>query len=62
VLMRSALENLLALGIPRGVTGPIARGDQGAASRHAAALGGSAGELYAQLGARLTTILAGTEG
>ena len=57
VLMRSALENLLALGIPRGVTGPIARGDQAAASRHAEALGGAAGELYAQLGERLTAIL-----
>ena len=58
VLMRSALENLLALGIPRGVTGPIARGDQSAADRHAEALGGAAGELYAQLGARLTAMLA----
>ncbi|HEY0137713.1 MAG TPA: DUF2520 domain-containing protein, partial [Nannocystis sp.] len=62
VLMRSALENLLALGIPRGVTGPIARGDQGAADRHAQALGGPAGELYAQLGARLTTMLAAAAG
>jgi nicotinate-nucleotide adenylyltransferase len=62
VLMRSALENLLALGIPRGITGPIARGDQSAADRHAEALGGPAGELYAQLGARLTAMLATTAG
>lgn len=59
VLLRSSLENLLALGIPRGVTGPIARGDHEAAARGAAALGGETGELYAQLSARLAAVLAG---
>ena len=58
VLMQSSLTNLLALGVPRGVTGPIARGDYAAAERGATALGGSAGELYMQLSARLAAVLA----
>ena len=57
VLMQSSLETLLALGVPRGVTGPIARGDHEAAARHAAALGGPAGELYALLSGRLAAML-----
>ncbi len=57
VLMQSSLENLLALGVPLGVTGPIARGDHEGAARHAAALGGAAGELYAELSARLAAML-----
>ena len=59
VLMRSALENLLALGVPRGVTGPVARGDVAAVGRHVAALEKPASELYAQLSGRLATVLAG---
>ena len=59
VLMRSALENLLALGVPRGVTGPVARGDMDAVARHVKALAGPAGELYALLSARLAEMLAG---
>jgi nicotinate (nicotinamide) nucleotide adenylyltransferase len=58
VLMRSALENLLALGVPRGVTGPVARGDMAAVARHVTALAGPAGELYALLSARLAEMLA----
>ena len=58
VLMRSALENLLALGVPRGVTGPVARGDMAAVARHVTALAGPAGELYALLSAQLAEMLA----
>jgi hypothetical protein len=41
VLMQSSLENLLALGVPLGVTGPIARGDHegGGAARGGARRG-----------------------
>lgn len=57
VLMRSALENLLMLGVPKGVTGPVARGDTDAVARHVAALEGPTGELYALLSRRLTAAL-----
>lgn len=56
-LMRSALDNLLALGVPRGVTGPAARGDLAAIGRHEQALGGPEGALYRELAARLVALL-----
>ena len=59
VLMRSALENLLMLGVPKGVTGPVARGDTEAVARHVAALDGPTGELYALLSRRLSAGLTG---
>jgi nicotinate-nucleotide adenylyltransferase len=57
-LMRSALDNLLALGTPRGISGPAARGDAAALERHAEALPGEAGELYRTLSAQLVELLA----
>jgi nicotinate (nicotinamide) nucleotide adenylyltransferase len=57
-LLRSALENLLALGVPDGVSGPAARGDLAALERHAAALGGEAAEVYRLLSAQLVRLLA----
>lgn len=56
-LLRSALDNLLALGIPEGVTGPIARGDPQAAAAHAAALPAEAASLYAELSRRLAALV-----
>lgn len=56
-LMRSALENLLALGVPRGVSGAAARGDLAALERHAAALSGPAAELYRSLSGQLVELL-----
>jgi nicotinate-nucleotide adenylyltransferase len=58
-LLRSSLANLLALGIPEGVTGPVSRGDQAAIDGHLAALEGtSAGAIYRALSERLAAILA----
>lgn len=57
VLMRSALRNLLSLGLPRGVTGPVARGDTTMVERHAAALDPEVGDLYARLSARLAALI-----
>ncbi len=57
LLMRAALENLLTLGIPAGVTGPVARGDSAMAEAHAEALGGPVGALYAELSGRLAVLL-----
>jgi nicotinate-nucleotide adenylyltransferase len=56
-LVNSAVGNLMALGIPSGVSGPVARGETEVARRHAAALGGEAGALYRHLSERLATLL-----
>lgn len=71
-LMLGSLENLLALGVPAGVTGPLSRGDTATVAAHVEALrglgdtGAAAGELYASLSARLAELLgpraAGSEG
>ena len=52
-LARSALENVDARGLPRGVTGPIVRGDIGTIRRHLEALDPAARDLYRALGAEL---------
>jgi predicted short-subunit dehydrogenase-like oxidoreductase (DUF2520 family) len=57
VLLRSALVNLEALGIPGGVSGPAARGDRAALGRHTAALEGPASALYQVLSAQLVELL-----
>jgi nicotinate (nicotinamide) nucleotide adenylyltransferase len=57
-LIHSAVGNLMALGIPAGVTGPVARGEMEVAAKHAAALGGQSGELYRTLSQRLAERLA----
>ncbi|MCY1062396.1 DUF2520 domain-containing protein [Nannocystis sp. SCPEA4] len=56
-LLRSALDNLLALGMPHGVSGPAARGDLAALKRHEAALEGEASALYRVLSAQLVELL-----
>ncbi|KIG12061.1 Ketopantoate reductase PanG [Enhygromyxa salina] len=57
-LMLGSLENLLALGIPAGVTGPLSRGDHATVAAHLAALDDDATRsLYAQLSERLAALL-----
>jgi nicotinate (nicotinamide) nucleotide adenylyltransferase len=57
-LMLGALENLVALGVPDGVTGPLARGDRTTVEAHIAALDDAgARTLYAELSERLATLL-----
>ena len=55
-LLRGSVENLERLGLPRALTGPIARGDHGTLLRHLEALGREAPELtalYCGLGRRM---------
>ncbi|MCA9648338.1 MAG: DUF2520 domain-containing protein [Myxococcales bacterium] len=59
-LLRSALDNLLALGVPAGITGPVARGDEDAVAAHLAALDQATAELYRNLSARLSAIVRGS--
>ena len=57
-LMLGSLENLLALGIPAGVTGPLSRGDRATVDAHLAALDDDATRsLYALLSERLAVLL-----
>jgi predicted short-subunit dehydrogenase-like oxidoreductase (DUF2520 family) len=57
--MLGALENLIALGAPDGVTGPLARGDRATVEAHLAALDDVAARtLYAELSQRLALLLA----
>ncbi len=58
VLLRSALDNLLRLGIPRGITGPVARGDWATVRAHEAALEPKVAELYRALSGWLREIAA----
>lgn len=57
-LMRSALDNLQALGVPRGISGPASRGDLAALERHVGALPPEAAEVYRLLSAQLLELLA----
>ncbi len=57
-LMRSALDNLLALGFPAGVTGPAARGDRATVRAHLDALDADTAALYRELSERLAYLLA----
>jgi len=61
-LMRSSLDNLAALGVPAGITGPVARGDLDAVEAHLAALDGDAVEVYRELSARLRSLVARSSG
>ncbi len=56
-LLSSALDNLLHLGVPAGVTGPVARGDQVAVQAHLDALDPDAAALYRVLSERLTAVM-----
>ena len=61
-LMLGSLQNLLALGVPAGVTGPLSRGDQATVVAHLEALDDAATKsLYRDLSARLAVLL-GLEG
>ncbi len=57
-LMRSALENLHALGIPDGITGPMSRGDIAAVAAHLEALDDPTRALYQRLCEDLGTLIA----
>lgn len=52
-LLRSAVENLLELGVPDGISGPATRGDLAGILAHRDALPPEAGALYEVLGKRL---------
>jgi nicotinate (nicotinamide) nucleotide adenylyltransferase len=57
-LMIGSLENLLALGIPLGISGPLARGDRTTVEAHLAVLDDEATRsLYADLSDRLARLL-----
>ena len=58
VLLRSALDNLLALGIPAGITGPVARGDRATVRGHLESLDADARALYEVLSAHLERLVA----
>jgi predicted short-subunit dehydrogenase-like oxidoreductase (DUF2520 family) len=58
-LLRSAVENLLGLGVPAGISGPATRGDAVGIAAHRDALAGTAGELYGILGTKLLERLRG---
>lgn len=62
VLLESALANLVALGVPAGITGPVSRGDVQAVQGHLAALPEHAATLYRVLSDRLTAILTRSSG
>jgi predicted short-subunit dehydrogenase-like oxidoreductase (DUF2520 family) len=56
-LMRSALDNLAALGLPAGITGPVVRGDGATVAAHLDALPPDAGALYGVLSERLAALV-----
>ena len=55
-LLRGAVENLAARGLPGALTGPASRGDAEVVRRQARALRGDAGEAYRLLTRRLVRI------
>jgi len=57
VLLRSALDNLLALGVPDGITGPVARNDKVTVAAHLDALDADTAALYRHLSERLQRIV-----
>ncbi len=56
-LLRSAVTNLLALGVPAGISGPATRGDAAGIAAHQGALPDGAAELYGFLGGKLLALL-----
>jgi predicted short-subunit dehydrogenase-like oxidoreductase (DUF2520 family) len=52
-LLRGAVENLAAKGLPGALTGPASRGDADVVARQLAALRGDAAEVYRLLSRRL---------
>jgi predicted short-subunit dehydrogenase-like oxidoreductase (DUF2520 family) len=61
-LLRSAVENLLALGVPAGISGPATRGDRAGIAAHRDALPPAAAAVYDWLGTRLLDMLARGDG
>jgi len=59
-LLHSALNNLTALGIPQGITGPVSRGDTETVAAHVRALPHPTSELYAVLSQRLANVVTRT--
>jgi predicted short-subunit dehydrogenase-like oxidoreductase (DUF2520 family) len=55
-LLRAAVENLAARGLPGALTGPAARGDAEIVARHLGALRGDAAEVYRLLSLRLVKL------
>ncbi len=55
-LLRGAVENLAANGLPGALTGPASRGDAEVVARQARALRGDAGHAYRLLSARLVRL------
>jgi len=62
VLLDSALANLVALGVPAGITGPVSRGDVAAVQGHLAALPEHTAVLYRMLSERLAEIVVRARG
>jgi nicotinate-nucleotide adenylyltransferase len=58
-LLRSALDNLLVLGVPDGITGPVARGDKITVAAHLDSLDPDTADLYRLLSDRLQNIVKG---
>ncbi len=56
-MIRSTVENVIALGPEGALTGPIARGDAGTVQRHSQALAGESGLDVIQLGMGLWTLM-----
>lgn len=57
VLLQSSLQNLVTLGIPAGISGPLSRGDLAAVRRHVSALKGPASDLYRVLSLQLADLI-----
>ncbi len=55
-LLRGAVENLAAKGLPGALTGPASRGDAEVVARHLGALRGDAAEIYRLLSRRLVDL------
>lgn len=56
-LARAALENVLELGLPEGLTGPVERGDVGTVRRHLEVLGPRRRGLYRELARELLAVV-----
>ncbi len=57
VLLHSSLRNLVELGIPRGITGPISRGDHAAVAKHLEVLDEQTAAVYRVLSQQLAKLV-----
>ncbi|MFW6193088.1 MAG: Rossmann-like and DUF2520 domain-containing protein [Gemmatimonadota bacterium] len=60
-LARAALDGVERRGLPKGLTGPVARGDAGTVRRHLEALAPERAELYRRLARELLRVLDGPD-